>query len=253
MTLLTGAALVLILIIGAGAVVLALLAFARQDGPTRAPVWVGPPLPQIEAAVRARLAALSEEPLEGHPAVLELARHHAFDMAMRGFDGEQDPEGVGLDGRHLRLHPSFVGHLRQWTCVRPAGELPEPTTLAAELVEGCGDFAQLATPAWNVLGVAVAAERGRLACCVVAGAWWATLDDQVRGDLPAVGWVVEGRVEGATRVEELAVRVAGVEATRPAVALEQADRFQLRSDEAPGSGIELRIVRGDVEGCPRPI
>lgn len=255
MSLILAAGLVVIFVGGLGAVVIAVLLFSRLEGPGRAPAWLGPSVQQIEATVRAALDRRRELPLQAHPATVELARHHAFDMAMRGFDGAEDPEEVGLAGRRLRLHPSFVGHLRQWQGLIGVGGPGDPAGLAADLLASLGDLAALDQVDWNVLGVGVAAERGRLACCVVAGSWWATLEDKVVGDLPATGWVVEGVLEGGTRVDELGLRPAGPGGeARPAIALpEAAERFQLRSDEAPGTGIEVQIVRGEVEGVARPI
>lgn len=255
MTLILGAALLLILFFGVVAIVIAVLVFGHQDGPREAPTWLGTSAQQVEAAVRAALATGREAPLQAHPAVVELARHHAFDMAVRGFADDQDPEGVNLDGRRRRLHPTFVGHLQQWVCVRPVEAGVDAAGLARALLDGCGDLAPLRSADWNVLGVGVAMERGHLACCLVAGAWWATLDDRIRGELPPSGWTVEGVVEAGTAIDELAVRVLGTDgATRGATAVQEASgRFQLRAVEAPGSGIEVQIVRGEAEGVPRPI
>jgi hypothetical protein len=255
MTLMLGAALVLILCGGVAAVFIAIMLFAGQDGPQEAPTWTGPTAQQVEAAVRSAIERDREAPLQPHPGVVELARHHAFDMAVRGFADERDPEGIDLAGRRLRLHPTFVGHLRQWVHVREASASSEPALLAAALLEGCGDITALQATDWNVLGVGVAMERGRLSCCLVAGAWWATLDEQILGGLPPSGWSVEGMVEEGTGVEQLAVReVDSGDAPRPAEAVpDAAARFQLRVDASPGCGARVVVVREGVEGVPRPI
>ena len=255
MTVMLGAALVLILCGGVAAVFIAIMVFGGQEGPREAASWTGPSTQQVEAAIREAIERDVGASLQAHPAAVELARHHAFDMAVRGFDSEQDPEGVDLAGRRLRLHPDFVGHLRQWSCVLGAGSASDPDQLAAALLEGCGDLAPLRQPDWNVLGVGVAAERGRLTCCLVAGSWWATLDDRVRGGLPPTGWSVEGTVEGSVVVQELGIRMVGSEsAPRSAEPLRDTEgRFQLRVEAAPGTGAEVVIVRDEVEGVPRPI
>ena len=255
MSLLLIAALTLTFLGGLAAVVIAVLVFAREDGPREAPTWLGPSPPKIEAALRSTLDQRREIPLFADAAVVELARHHAFDMATRGFCADEDPEGVGLGGRRLRLHPNLVGHLQQWIATGSGQGSLEVPEIAAELLAGCGDLTPLDDERWNVLGVGVAVERGRLACCLVAGERWASLDHKVRGNLSPSGWTVEGVVEPGTEVSELGVRLADPAApVRPATAVDgPVGRFQLHLDEAPGSGLEVQVVKGEAAGVRRPI
>ncbi len=172
-----------------------------QDGtvPERRPTWLGPDAVAVAQIVTARL--LQERRRRGlsdpHPcpAVDELARHHAFDMATRNFAREEDPEGEDLGGRRHRLHPDYLGRLWEWDRVlEPQGPSTEETLLAELFSEaGLAELEErLGSEQVTTIGVGVAVESGRCGVCVVFGAHLGTLSKIDLGEAGVGGWELRG-------------------------------------------------------------
>jgi len=161
---------------GIAAISAIIVTWRRHDGvPVDRPTWLGPDPARIEDAVLAllneRRATAGCEPLEGSPEVIELARVHAFDMAVRHFGGETDPEGQGLAERRERLTPKLRGAARQWQALQIPEASKDADRIARDLIPIDGDLTRLVEePSWNELGVGVAIEDGRCGACVVFAA-----------------------------------------------------------------------------------
>ncbi len=165
--------LVLLTVIGLGIATISLVIakWNEADAPRDRPTWLGPDPAAIEAAMRSLLLERRGSDLESSREVSELARVHAFDMAMRNFGGEIDPEGQGLTQRRERLAPKLVGEVRQWQIL----QIPEPTKdaagIARDLVPIDETLTALLTEAsWTELGVGTAIEDDRCGACVVFAA-----------------------------------------------------------------------------------
>lgn len=184
------------------------------EAPQRRPTWLGPDVIAMTSALRDELAHRREAaglpPLLDGPATAELAAHHAFDMATRGYALEEDPEGIDLGGRRHRLHPGYVGRLWEFDL------LLEPTTPSTEEslmtdMRRRAEWAELLRHAddadWNALGVGVAVEGGRCALCLVFGAWWATIERTRPGEAGIGGWRMDGEAAPGVSVAELAGRL----------------------------------------------
>ncbi len=201
-----------------GAIVWFAFQVARRpvDGaaPQRRPVWLGPDAVTMAAALGAELATLREEAglaaLLDSPATAELAAHHAFDMATRGYCIEEDPEGVDLGGRRHRLHPGYVGRLWELDLLfEPDAPYTEDSLLSAlrrapAWAEACD---RVTSAEWNAAGVGVAVEQGRCALCIVLGAWWATVDQVRLGEAGVGGWQLDGQAAPDCPVEDLSGRL----------------------------------------------
>lgn len=259
MSLMLLALLSIVLTVGLAVVVLAVVLMDRQDqAPAMRTPWLGPSATDVETAVarevERRRSDSGLQTLAPHAAVVELARHHAFDMATRNFCGDANPDGSDVEDRRRRLHPGFVGELRQWSALREADPAAHADGVAASLLRACGDMPELGEERWSVLGAGVAIEAGRCACCLVAGSHWATLDDRLLGPVPPGGWTVEGTLEPGTTAAQLAIRAAGspdLQRAAVPVADEGEGRFQLHLDVEPGSGERLEIVKGGAVGLRR--
>ncbi len=248
---------VLVSLLLAGVLLLARqIASWGNDGrtPRRRSAWLGPDPVEVERAL-ARLAAelrstAGVQTATETPAVAELARHHAHDMASRGFCADADPEGVDLQERRRRLHPGFAGIVEQWFCLVEPDPAHTAEGLAGNLLHREDKVAEwLAQDKWNRIGVGLAIESGRMGCCVVVATHWATLHTGLKGDLHPSGWTVEGSAEPTVAIEQLGARPAGrATARRPAVIVEDR-RFQLHVDVAAGEWVE--IVCGENVGLRR--
>jgi len=245
-----------------GLLLAGILLLARQiaswgsDGktPRQRPAWLGPDPVEVERAL-ARLAAelrstAGVQPATEDPAVAELARHHAHDMASRGFCADADPEGVDLQERRRRLHPDFAGVVEQWFCLVEPDPAHTAEGLARDLLRRDDQTAEwLARGKWNRLGVGLAIEAGRMGCCLVAATRWATLHSGLKGDLHPSGWTVEGSVEPSVAIEQLGARPAGCEAELSPASIVEDERFQLHVDIPAGEWVE--IVCGEDVGLRR--
>ncbi len=198
----SGVGLIVSAVLAAGVFYLALVS-ARwgRDGtvPDRRPTWLGPDAAALAQAVTARL--LEERRGRGladpHPcpAVVELAQHHAFAMAARNFDREDDPEGEDLGGRRHRLHPDYLGRLWEWDrLLEPSGPSTEETLLAELFSEaGLAELEQrLVSEEVTAVGVGVAVEAGRCGVCVVFGAHLGTLSKIDLDEAGVGGWELRG-------------------------------------------------------------
>jgi hypothetical protein len=250
--------LLLVVLAAAGIVTIAMvIAFwGREDVPRDGPSWLGPSAQETERtlcdAIDRMRAEAGGAPLREDPAIIELAHHHAFDMAMRGFCGDADPEGVDLSERRRRLHPHFVGVASQLVHLHPTEVNATPASLARALAALPGLAEAVADDRWDLLGVGVSLERERCGCCIVFGRRWATLDNDLKGALHPSGWTIEGQVAEGTTIDQLASRPWGSDgAERPAVAVESAreGRFQLHLEVPMDSWVE--IVRAGVAGLKR--
>jgi len=169
--------LLLSLVVIGGVVVVAFLSVSwgrEGSAPQGRPVWMGPDASEVERMVTRAVGLLRADAgmaeCEPHPAALELARVHAFDMATRGFGGEKDPEGRDLGARSAQLFPDLKGDLRSWQLLTQ----PEPDEVAERiafrLTDGDKRLAELVQDErWNALAAGAAVEEGRCAVCVVAG------------------------------------------------------------------------------------
>lgn len=182
--------LMLLGVVAAGVVVMAglVVRWGRDGDVPGRPVWLGPDPAEVEDLLRqfveaSRLAA-GAAPCEPDPAVVELARVHAFDMAIRGFADEQDPEGRDLQGRCEHLFPELRGELEQWQILdRPETGLAAGVIVRRMAADDEALTALMAQERWTALGVGVSIERGRCGMCVVV----ARLEPPVKreeGDLP---------------------------------------------------------------------
>ncbi len=188
-----------------------------EDGqvPTRRPTWLGPDAVAIakmlqDALAAERTRASLPELLHGK-AIDELAKHHAFDMATRGYAAEEDPDGEDLGGRRHRLHPGYVGRMWEFDALlEPSGPSTEESLFAEirRTPAWSDGLLRAADPAWNAVGVGVAIERGRCAVCLVFGAWWATVERVKPGEAWSGGWKLEGDTAPGVPVAELTGQLA---------------------------------------------
>jgi len=202
--------------------------------PELRPLWLGPDLVETTECARTLIDELREkhglEPLERHPAVDELAQHHAYDMAERGFCGPVDPEGVDLEERLVRLHPTMVGALSEWQ--RETRELPsnQPAELAQSLLTGSPSeekalAALVLAEGLNCMGIAVAGSAERATLCIVFAHHWATLVPD-RPHLEREGtWPVTVELIEGTTIEQLSAAL--VADGRTAMAQVRAERFSI--------------------------
>ena len=239
-----------------------LIAVSDDPRPSARPSWLGPDPVAIEAALSAALEQLGRElgvePLQPHPAIQELARHHAFDMGTRNFRADSDPEGVDHPERRRRLHPEYVGRTWQWLGeVGPAAG-GDPASLASGLIASAADElgALLEDGTWSQIGVGVGTGQGSCAVCVVLGDQWATLDSRPTWG-PDEGWVTRGRVVEGTQRHQLAVQrgVGGVvEQSAPASSEPgwDDDQFALQiAVSDPNKETWLEITRSGASGLRR--
>jgi uncharacterized protein YkwD len=136
---------------------------------------MGPDPVQIEGALRAlvleRRAEAGAGPLGDHQDVVELARVHAYDMAVRAFSGEVDPDGQGLTERRVRLALKLVGEAAQWQTLQSLEPSQSAEAIARGLLPPDDQLADLlGEPRWNEVGVGVAIEDGWCGACVVFAA-----------------------------------------------------------------------------------
>ncbi|MCO4768548.1 MAG: hypothetical protein KDA24_00850 [Deltaproteobacteria bacterium] len=166
---------------------------ARQPGEGSVPdpgvSWGSLNSGTIESAVRSSLGEPDDD-----PALRELARHHAFAMAARGFAGERSPEGEDHADRRARLAPLFVGitRERQVSFAREKGAREDAVaSKASALLEASG---LVVTPN-DCLGLGAAVEGGRCAVVAVVGRRIATLEAPPTRGVDAGHWSVVGRME----------------------------------------------------------
>lgn len=231
--------------------------------PERRPVWLGPDAVAIAHALRARLhearAQAGLPTLLDPPATEELSSHHAFDMAARGYGGEEDPEGLDLGERRHNLHPDYVGRLWEFDqLLEPDGPSTEESLLKAltETPEWAALQERVGDPGWNAAGVAVAIEGGRCAVCVVLGAWWATLSSVRPGEAGIGGWRLTGKTAPDVSVGGIAgtlgVDGARVEATpHDDPAVHPRDFTLVLPHTGDAGGLKATVFRGGEPGLIR--
>jgi len=191
------------------------------DAPA-APTWQGPAPSEIALVVRRLVTERLAQAAGELAAVEELAQHHAFDMAVRNYSHEVDPEGVDLATRRARLARGFVGELTEWDHVVVPHGAKTAESLAEELLTGAGAngtelTALLASPRWNAVGVGVAAESKRCSLCLVFADHWATIEGGKIVEPPDAGWQVSGQLGGgvdAAEVEGVLLDDGGAEISR---------------------------------------
>ncbi len=179
--------------------------------PERRPVWLGPDAVAVASALRRELEQARSDaglpPLLESPATEELASHHAFDMAARGYEDERDPEGLDLGDRRHRLHPGYVGRLWEFDrLLDPDAPSTEESLLSGlRRTPGWSEaVARAVDPAWNTLGLGVAVEGRRCGLSLVFGAWWATIGAWEPGEAGVGGWRVAGKAAPGCDVALLA-------------------------------------------------
>ena len=183
-----------------------------QAAPQQRPLWMGPDLLEVTELVRDQmLTLLGQAGYSGilrHPASDELAQHHAYAMAARGFCDPVDPEGEGPEQRLQRLHPKMVMTLIEWDRSVDALNSQEPLELAKLLLSGTDASGKqinelLNSGEFNLLGVSVSGSASRASLCIVLGHHWATLV----ADRPSIErtetWVVAAELVNGTRYEQL--------------------------------------------------
>jgi hypothetical protein len=180
--------------------------------PKSSPLWVGPDLVETTECARTLIDRMRQEnglrTLDRHPAVDELAQHHAHDMAERGFCDPIDPDGAGLEDRLVRLHPTMVGVLSEWERVALELRLDQPSELAESLLAGSPNeeqaLAELALgEPLNCMGISVAESGSRVSICIVFAHHWATLiPDRPHLERPGT-WPISAELIEGTTVEQL--------------------------------------------------
>jgi hypothetical protein len=204
----------------AGAVVLGVMFLARtvagwgKDSPVpgSAPAWIGHDLVEAADCVQILIDRIRQEhglePLERHPAIEEMALQHAHDMAVREFFGPIDPDGVDLDARLVRLHPTMVVSLSQWQGEGRTVHAADASELASSLLSGSigegkalQDLARVES--LNAMGIGVAGSAQRATVCIVFAHHWATLlRDRPSTDREGT-WAVAAALVPGTKVEQL--------------------------------------------------
>jgi hypothetical protein len=239
-----------------------------ENAPHGSPGWTGPDATALDAALGELIQELRTPPPARLAALDELAAHHAFDMAMRRFDGERTPEGEGLEGRHLRLHPEVVGEAAQWQELADVDAgWSEPARVLDALVgpdsrRGTALREPLRNHEIGEIGVGAAVEKGRVALCVVMMSRWATLDDT---EPPPAhdGCIFRGELGPGVEADQLKARFRreGGPWSEEATAIPE-DVGHLEADQPrrfrlvlpipmDGSAVDLQFVRGGVHGRTR--
>ena len=205
-----------------GLVLLIAIITARGPAPGEVPdsgtEWGGLNTGRIEDAIRAALGAEASR----DPALLELARHHAFDRATRDYPGERSPEGEDHAGRRARLAPTWVGASRESNIgfARERGTREDEVAaqavalLSADPLDASGPFE-----------VGAAAEAGRIAVTVVWGRRVATLDEAPFLGVSGGLWALRGRLAPGRGADCIEAR--------------------LRQDGGPGTPVTRSALRGD--------
>ena len=183
-----------------------------QLAPQHRPLWMGPDLLEVTEVVREQmLVLLAQGGYSGivrHPASDELAQHHAYAMAARGFCSAIDPEGEGPEQRLQRLHPKMVMTLVEWERSVDALNIQDPLELAKLLLSGPGANGKqldelLTSGQFNLLGVSASGSASRASLCIVLGHHWATIvKDRPQIERPE-SWVVAAELVEGTRCEQL--------------------------------------------------
>ncbi len=203
-----------LLCLAAGFITLAIIVVARAIAhwgqaspvPESSPSWIGPDPSDTAACIRDLIDQLRGdhglEALATDPIFDELARYHAHDMVVRGFCGPTDPDGIGLDARLVRLHPTVIASLSEWDREVSGLAAADPKELADLLLSGpssqgaaINDRA-LAEEA-NFLGIGVGVAKGRATVCILVAHHWASLlpdrpHTERQGTWPVVAKLVEG-------------------------------------------------------------
>ena len=203
---------VIILLMVVKLIIPLLSATERGNAPQHRPLWMGPDLTLTTEAVREAvlllLAKVGQSGVERHPASDELAQHHAYAMAARGFCCAIDPEGEGPAQRLGRLHPKMVISLLEWDRSVDALSVQDAEQLAELLLAGPDESGQqlaslLSSQPCNILGVSVSGSASRATLCIVAGHHWATLVTQ-RPQIERAGtWPVGAELAQGTKREQL--------------------------------------------------
>ena len=206
----------------------------------------------IEVAARSSLGTLNDDPV-----LTELARHHAFAMAARGFAGETNPEGEDHAARRARLAPLFVGPTQEIQVAFPrdlGAREEEIGKLGAERLRAAG---AVGFTEGTAVGLGASVEGGRCALVAVAGRRVGTLDSPPRLGVSGGPWSLTGRfttpLDGGllaqVRLNDGPWTDGGQTRTRDRNVREPDPRtFEVDLDLPTDPGLlEVRLVQGDLE------
>ncbi len=200
--------------------------------------WGSLNIGQIEDAVRAALGGS-----EGRdPTLLELARHHAFDRAVRNYSGERSPEGEDLDGRRTRLAPTWVGTSVEWDVgfVRERGTREEEVAAQAIALLDPGSWAGAAQ-----VEVGAAVEAGNVAVTVLRGRRVATLSEPPYVGISGGLWTLRGMLAKGVAADAIEARMVRGTRTGTCVARSALHGDGLDDPDAPLPFIlELNVPDG---------
>jgi len=190
--------------IALGLVVVLAVITARGPAPGTVPdvltEWGSLNTGRIEDAVRAALGGTDAR----DPALLELARHHAFDRALRDYAGERSPEGEDHAGRRTRLAPTYVGTSVEWNIgfVRERGTREEE--VAAQAIALLPP--ESLTPTAQV-EVGAAVEAGNVAVTVLRGRRVATLSHPPFLGVSGGLWTLRGMLATGVAADAIEARM----------------------------------------------
>ncbi len=233
-------------------VVIAALTAEPDQVPDQGVQWGVMNTGAIEVAARVQLGEPNDDPV-----LTELARHHSFAMAARGFAGGINPEGENHADRRTRLAPLFVGPTKEIQVAFPrdlGAREEEIGRLGAERLRAAGavGFAEGAA-----VGLGASVEGGRCALVAVAGRRVGTLDSPPRLGVAGGLWSLTGRFTTPPDGGLLAqVRLnggpwtdGGRSRTRDRNVREPDPRnFEVDVDLPTDPGpLEVRLVQGDLE------
>ncbi len=214
-------------VLAVGLVLVVAIITARGPAPGEVPdtltEWGGLNTGRIEDTIRSALGGLGPR----DPALLELARHHAFDRATRDYAGERSPEGADHADRRTRLAPTWVGTSAE----RNVGFDRERGTREAEVAaQALALIAKEPSVGPPLVEVGAAVEQGRVAVTVVRGRWVATLDEPPFVDVAGGLWGLRGRMAPGVPADVLDAR--------------------LRLGSSPGESVTRSALRGDQPDDP---
>lgn len=147
------------------------------------PVHLGPDSTDVEAHLVQRLdrdrAAAGRDPLEPHPDLAELARHHAYWMSVNGMCTPRDDRGRDVQGRMRDLAPDLRMEVEQQQQRIDVEGIDEDRT-AQRLRDAFGEESHWLAERWSHAGAGVAIGRGSVWGCTVVGRGDVDEDERMR-------------------------------------------------------------------------
>ena len=171
---------------------------------------LGPDAADLRIARGATLCLINEErvargltPVNGNVRLASAAAAHATDMVSQGYFAHDSLDGSGFG---LRIERSgYLGHRRSWVLGENlawgSGSLATPAAIVAGWMDSPGHRANILTPGFRDIGIAVA--PGLPVASEQSGATYATDFGQrsaaVTADRATTGLVIEARARKARR------------------------------------------------------